>query len=78
MKAVGDAGPGQEDQEGGRREEAVLCAGPCRGQDGGVATRGVCSPLGSRRWRCQLGLLLAARASAGGEAQPTPGAASRS
>lgn len=35
MKAVGDAGPGQEDREGGRCEEAVLCAGPC-GDSGGV------------------------------------------
>ena len=61
--------------EGVRKPCCVLS--PAAVRTGGAAAQGCAAPLGSRQWRCQLGLLLAAQASAGGEAPPTTQVANR-
>lgn len=69
-------GPGQEDWEGGRREEAVHVLSPAAVRTGGTAAAGCAAPLGPVV-EVPAGPSAGARASAGGEAQPATGAASR-
>lgn len=78
MKAVGDA-QGQVRKTGRAEGVRKLCCvlSPAAVRTGGTAARGVCSATREPSVEVPAGPSAGARASAGGEAQPATGAASR-